>query len=119
MRDYKKLKAFELTDQLVLQTYKATRSFPKEEQFGLSSQLRRASISAASNIVEGCGRNTEADFLHFLDMAFGSVREVEYQFSLAYRLNYLPDTSYGPIQNHCTETSKVLAALIRSIRKPK
>lgn len=119
MRDYTKLKAFELTDQLVLQIYKTTIGFPKEEQFGLTAQLRRAAASAASNIVEGCGRNSEADFLHFLDMAFGSFREAEYQLSLAYRLGYLNESTYTPIQKHCDETSKVFAALIRSIRKAK
>lgn len=119
MRDYRKLKAFELIDQLVLMIYKVTASFPREEQFGLTSQLRRAAVSAASNIVEGCGCNTESDFLHFLDMAFGSFREAEYQLSLAYRLGYLNESTYSCIQTHCIETSKVLAAFIRSIRKAK
>jgi len=116
MRDYKKLRAFELTDQLALQVYEATRKFPKEEMFGLTSQLRRAAISAASNIVEGCARHSEADFLHFLDMAFGSVHEVEYQLSLAYRLGYIPDAAYEPLKQHAVETGKVLGALIRSFR---
>jgi len=76
MRDHTKLRAFELADDLVLAVHRATKSFPREEQFGLSSQLRRAVVSIASNIVEGCARNSEADFLRFLDMAFGSCRAV-------------------------------------------
>lgn len=116
MRDYKKLRAFELTDQLAVQVYAITRSFPRDEQFGLTSQLRRAAVSAASNIVEGCARHSETDFLHFLDMAFGSVHEVEYQLSLAHRLGYLSDAAYQPLEQHVIETGKVLGALIRSLR---
>jgi four helix bundle protein len=86
MRDHRKLRAFELADALVMSVYSATRTFPKDEMFGLTSQLRRASVSIASNIVEGCARNSEADFLRFLDMAFGSIREVEYQLTIARRL---------------------------------
>ena len=83
MRDHRKLRAFELADDLVLAIYSATKTFPQDEMFGLTSQLRRASVSIASNIVEGSARNSEADFLRFLDMAFGSIREVEYQLTIA------------------------------------
>lgn len=117
MRDHKKLKAYVLVDQLALRVYEVTRDFPKTEQFGLTSQSRRAIVSAVSNIVEGCARNTEADFLHFLDMAFGSLRETEYQLSLAHRLGYIPKDAYGPLSDQCIEACKVLGALIRSIRK--
>ena len=83
MRDHRKLRAFELADALVLAVYSATKTFPQDEMFGLTSQLRRASVSIASNIVEGSARNSEADFIRFLDMAFGSIREVEYQLTIA------------------------------------
>ena len=117
MRDHKKLRAFELADRLVLDIYKATRQFPKEEMFGLTSQIRRAAVSIASNIVEGCARNSEADFLHFLDMAYGSAREVEYQLSLASRLGYLSEESQASLTSQSIETSKVLNGLICSLRK--
>jgi len=91
MRDHRKLRAFELADELVLAIYSATISFPREEQFGLTSQMRRAAVSIASNIVEGCARNSQTDYVRFLDMAFGSVREAEYQLTIAQRLGYVAD----------------------------
>lgn len=118
MRDHTKLRAFELADDLVLAVYRSTRHWPREEQFGLTAQVRRAAISVASNIVEGCSRNTESDFLHFLTVAYGSAREVEYQMSVAHRLSYLSAEEFEPLDSKCEETSKVLSALIRSFRKP-
>ena len=114
MRDHKKLRAFELADEIAILTYKFTVNFPREEQFGLTSQMRRAAVSVPSNIVEGCGRQTEAEFLRFLDIAYGSLRELEYQASLAIRLGFATATT--DLQAKLNETSKVLAALIRSIR---
>lgn len=116
MRDYTKLKAFQLADALVVPIYEATRSFPQEERFALASQMRRAVISIASNIVEGCGRHTEAEFLRFLDMASGSSRELEYQVTVAHRLGYLSDDQLSSLHPACVEVSKVLSGLIRSIR---
>ena len=117
MRDHTKLRAFELADALAVAVYEATTGFPREEQFGLTSQLRRAAVSAASNIVEGCARNSQADYVRFLDIAFGSVREVEYHLSLAHRLGYLRDESHSSLHACCTEAGKVLGGLIRSLRK--
>jgi four helix bundle protein len=71
-----------LADELAINVYKATAGFPREEIFGLTSQLRRAAVSIASNIVEGSARFSEAEYVHFLNMAYGSAREVEYQISL-------------------------------------
>jgi four helix bundle protein len=118
MRDHSKLKAFQLADELALLVYRATRSFPKDERFGLCAQMRRAAVSAPSNIVEGCARRTQAHYLQFLDIAFGSFRELEYQVSLAHRLGYLKPEFREPLRAKCAETSKVLAALIRSLRNP-
>ena len=116
MRDHRKLLAFQLADKLVLSVYSATRTFPREEQFGLTSQLRRAAVSIASNIVEGCARQSQADYIRFLDMAFGSVREVEYQLTVAQRLGYIPDDVAGKLTHEADETAKVLAGLLRSLR---
>ena len=116
MRDHRKLRAFELADALVLLIYSATKTFPKEELFGLTGQLRRSAISIASNIVEGCARSSQADYIRFLDMAFGSVREVEYQLSVAARLGYIAADAAGGISQQADETARVLGGLLRSLR---
>ncbi len=116
MRDHKNLRAFELADQIALQAYQLTRSFPKDELYALTSQTRRAAVSVASNIVEGCARTSEAEYVHFLDIAFGSLRELRYQFSLAVRLEYLPRPEYVAFEPQLLEAEKVLSGLIRSLR---
>jgi four helix bundle protein len=117
MRDHTKLRAFQLADDLVLLVYRATKPFPKHEQFGLTHQMRRSAVSIASNILEGCARNTEADYLRFLDMAYGSSRELSYQATIARRLDYLPAEEFEPLEAQAVETSKVLNGLVRSLRR--
>lgn len=117
MRDHRNLRAFQLADELAMLIYRDTAGFPKEELFGLTSQIRRAAVSVASNIAEGCGRSTDTDFLRFLDMANGSLRELQHQISLAQRLGYLPSQSSLPNDNSILfETGRVLHGLIRSMR---
>ena len=116
MRDHRELRAFQLADALVLAIYVATKSFPREEQFGLTSQLRRAAVSAASNIVEGCARTSQADYIRFLDMAFASIREVEYQLTIAERLGYMPADVASELTQRADESARVLAGLLRSLR---
>ena len=119
MRDYRKLRAFELADELALMVYRETRSFPKEERFGLTSQLRRAAVSVPSNIVEGAGRESEADYLRFLNIAYGSASETCYQLSLAHRLGYMSDDSHKKLGQKSDETARVLNGLIKAPRKRK
>lgn len=85
MRDHTQLRAFELADEVAMLVYRVTAGFPKEELFGLTSQIRRAAVSVPSNIVEGCARASEAEYLRFLNIAFGSLRELHYQLNLSKR----------------------------------
>ena len=117
MRNHEKLRAFELADEVALLTYQETISFPKAEQFGLTSQIRRAAVSVPSNIVEGCARDSDSDYLRFLDIAYGSLKELEYQLSLAERLEFLKPESN--LLTKANEASKVLGSLIRALRNRK
>ena len=117
MRDHMKLRAFTLADELAVSVYNLTRQFPKEEIYGLTSQMRRAAVSVPSNIVEGCARESQAEYLRFLEIAFGSLRELHYQFGLATRLGYTKESEYSELDAKMIEAQKVLGGLIRSLRK--
>ena len=116
MRDHKKLRAFELADEVALLIYRTTSGFPKDELYGLTSQMRRAAVSVPSNIVEGCARDSQADYLRFLTIAFGSLRELHYQLSLSHRLGYLSSQDSSLIEPKIVENEKVLNALIRALQ---
>lgn len=116
MRDYTKIKAFIHADSLVIDIYRLTREFPKSEIYGLTSQMRRAAVSVASNIVEGSGRNSTKEFTRFLDIAFASLRELKYQVSIAIRLGYLRE-NISEIEDKLVETEKTLSSYIKAIRK--
>jgi four helix bundle protein len=119
MRDHTKLRAFELADELAVLIYRFTVKFPKEEMYGLIAQIRRAAISVPSNIVEGCARDSQADYLRFLTIAFGSLRELHYQLDLSKRLGFLGNEDFSLIEPKIIETEKVLNGLIRSMRDEK
>jgi four helix bundle protein len=116
MRDHTKLRAFELADEVAMLVYRVTARFPKEELFGLTSQIRRAAVSVPSNIVEGCARDGEADYLRFLNIAFGSLKELHYQLNLSKRLGFLPNEDSSLIEPKVVETEKVLNGLMRALR---
>jgi len=117
MRDHTKLRAFKLADEMAVLIYNITKSFPKDEIYGLTSQMRRSVVSVPSNIVEGCARESQSEYMRFLEIAFGSLRELHYQFTLASRLGYIEKSQINECETKLTETEKVLSALIRSLRK--
>ena len=116
MRDHTKLEAFRLADQLALRIYAITRQFPDEEPFGLTSQMRRAAVSVAANIVEASARLSQADYLRFLSIAYASAKELQYEISLSVRLNYVDADIAGRTVQESTSTCRALAALIAAIR---
>jgi four helix bundle protein len=116
MRDFGELKVWQRAHEVTLEVYRATGGFPREEQFGLSSQVRRSAESIAANIAEGCGRDGNAEFARYLQIAMGSSSETEYHLLVARDLGFLPDSNYVAIAGHVEEVKKTLTALIRKLK---
>ena len=116
MKDFRQLKVWEKSHQLALAVYKATKEFPKEELYRLTSQIRRSSMSILTNIAEGCGRNTDKGFARFLQIALGSASETEYQLILACDLGFLANDSCEQLHNEVEEVKRMLASLLKTIR---
>ncbi|MGE3316586.1 MAG: four helix bundle protein [Planctomycetaceae bacterium] len=114
-RDPEKLDVFKLADELVLDVYRST-SFPVEERFGLQSQIRRATVSVPANIVEGCSRYSERDYLHFMTIALGSASEARYLLRLAFRLGFVDAQAYAPLQQRFDHVVRSLQKLITTLR---
>ena len=117
MRDFKNIKAWQHADDLAVLVYAKTKSFPNEETYGLTSQLRRAAVSIATNIVEGASREHKRDYLRFLYVARGSLGETKYLTDLSNRLGYFKNKGYEELERLIEETSKTLHGLILSIKK--
>jgi four helix bundle protein len=117
MRDHTRLKVCNLADKLALAIYRDTSGFPSTEQFGLQSQMRRSAVSIASNIVEGCARSSQADYARFIEFAYASARELEYQISLSARLRLLRPEYRPFIESLCSEVCKALCGLLRVLKK--
>lgn len=100
---------------LALDAYRSTTTFPKQEMFGLTSQTRRAAVSIAANIAEGCGKGGNGEFQRFLNIATGAASELEYHFLLAHDLRLIDDTSYKQLSHEVVEVKGMLAALARKI----
>lgn len=115
MRDFKTLQVWQKTHLLTLDLYSATKGFPPDERFGLTSQLRRAVISVESNIAEGCGRRSERELANFLSMAAGSASEIECQILVAFDLEYLPEGMWHSLNTQVNEVKKMLGAFIRTL----
>jgi four helix bundle protein len=119
MQDYTKLGVWQKSYQLSLNIYRATKPFPKEELYGLVNQMRRAAVSVPANIAEGCGRFTDADFAHFLDIAMGSLFEVDCYIRLSQDLAYISPESYQSLESDLVEVRRMLISLIQKVRPAK
>jgi four helix bundle protein len=118
-RDYKKIRAWQLADELAISIYKVTNEFPKSEIFGLTSQMRRAAVSVPANIVEGAGRNHVKEYLQFLYTAIGSLYELGYYIDFSNRIGYLKDDEFKKLLSQYEITIKTLRALTNYIEKSK
>ena len=116
-RDHRKLQVFDIADELVIRIYLETRSFPDDERYGLISQMRRAAVSVVANIVEGAARESGPDFLRFLNMSFGSLRELGYYIDLSSRLGMMHQESAKELDAHYNHAARLLSGLIRSIKQ--
>jgi four helix bundle protein len=113
---FRDIKAWHKAIELVVEIYSSTRSFPREEVYGLANQLRRAAVSVPSNIAEGKGRCTDKEFLLFLHHARGSVFEVETQLAIGGRLGYLTQADEQRIRTQAGEIARMLNGLIKAIK---
>ena len=116
MRNFRDLKVWEKAHRLVLAVYQATRDFPKDERYGLTSQIRRSCASIPANIAEGCGRKGDAELARFMQIAMGSASELEYHLLLAHDLNVLKGSDYERLTEGVTEVKRMLTSFIQRLR---
>ena len=115
MKDFRELKVWQKAHQLTLAVYRITAAFPREELYGLTSQLRRACSSIAANLAEGCGRNGDAEFARFCSIAMGSASELEYHLLLAKDLKLIKTADYQDLDQRATELKRMLTALMQKL----
>ena len=115
MRDFRDLSIWKKSHLLTLKIYTVTKHFPKEEMFGLTSQMRRSASSIPTNIAEGCGRNTNPDFKRFLTMAAGSSSELAYQLILSRELQFISIEEFNELESELNEIMKMINSFIRKI----
>jgi four helix bundle protein len=115
MKDFRDLQVWNKAHLLVLASYRSTAGFPKQEVYGMTSQIRRCAASIAANIAEGCGKRGNGEFQRYLNIAAGSASELEYHFLLSRDLNLLDQTTYQQLHNGVVEVKRMLASLIRKV----
>lgn len=115
MKNFRDLMVWQRAHSLTLNAYRITRSFPREELYGLTSQIRRCAASIGANIAEGCGKRSNGEFARFLAIAAGSASELEYHFLLSRDLQLLKDEDYGALEQSVVEVKRMLASLIRKV----
>ena len=115
MKDFRQLTVWQRAHQVALGIYKLTRDFPKDELYGLTSQMRRSSVSIAANIAEGCAQRTDPAFCRYLIIALGSGAELEYHLLLSHDLGLVSDSGYESLQSELTEVKKMLNSFIHKL----
>ena len=116
MKDFREFKVWHKAHELTLAVYQITKGFPRDELYGLTSQIRRACSSIPANIAEGCGRLGDAEFHRFLQICLGSANELEYHLLLAKDLDYLKAEKYQELHNQLIEIKRMLVSLTQKIR---
>jgi four helix bundle protein len=117
MKDFRILKVWQKSHSLTVKIYLKTKDFPKEELYGITSQLRRAITSIPTNIAEGCGRGSDKDFAKFVQIAIGSASESEYLILLSRELGFINDEDFNNINENICEIKRMLASLIKNLHK--
>lgn len=116
MQNYKDLRVWSKSHELTLNIYQVTKTFPKDELYSLTNQIRRASSSIPANIAEGCGKNTSNDFARYLNISLGSANETEYFILLSKDLGYLSKDDYESLNKIVNEIKAMLILLIQKVR---
>ena len=116
LKDFRQLKVWEKAHFLTLKVYELSKHFPKEETFGITSQIRRACTSIPTNIAEGCGRNSDAELSRFFIIASGSASELEYLFKLIFDLKFIEKSKYDELTNDVIEIKQMLTSFIKKLK---
>lgn len=117
MQDFRNLEVWRLSHELTLNLYRATQTFPSDERFGLTSQLRRAACSVELNLAEGSARGSDADFSRFVQMSVGSASEIQCQLLIARDLRYLNGPDYDRFDEQIQQIKRMLSSLLKTLRK--
>jgi four helix bundle protein len=117
MKNFHDLMVWQRAHDFVLKLYRSTKAFPREEIYGLTSQIRRAAVSVPSNIAEGCGREGDRELARFCQIAMGSASEAEYQLLLAHDLGYMESKEYQELNQQLCEVKRMLNGFIQKLRK--
>ncbi len=116
MKDFRKLQVWQKAHQLAIELYRATAAFPREELYGLTSQIRRCCASIPANIAEGCGRNTDGELARFLEISMGSASELEHHSLLSNEIGFLESAAHEHLERKVIEAKQMLASLIGKVR---
>jgi len=118
MEDFKSLKVWPKAHDLTMLVYQCTRTFPKDEMYGLTSQIRRAAASVGANLAEGCGRRSDPELRRFIQIARGSASELEYHLLLSRDLQFLSADEFGDVEAKVLEVQRMLASLSQRLQRP-